>query len=325
MKRILFIFILSSAFYNVEGQNLVANPSFEDTIMCPLIGFGGGDCIFFNEGLGQTCSDWHSVGCGSPDYWHTCTGLVPGPNSQGFQYPRTGSAYIGVLTAGGAGCHVREYATSQLSQPLASLTTYYVEFYVSRANANCFPLPSDGLGVLFTVGEADTTGTSNASGTHQTCNPLNYIPQVRNPVGSYITDTVSWVRISGTFTASGGEDHITLGNFADTISFQCGYYWIDDVLVIPDSIIEHYEDVTNNIALEIYPIPFSSNATLSISNKNLTDGRFLLFDAVGRKVMSEKFSGSRLEIHRGATESGIYFYEVKEKGNMIAKGKIMIK
>jgi len=61
MKKLFLFLIVLSVLDDAEGQNLVANPSFEDTIMCPLIGFGGGDCIFFNEGLGQTCSDWHSV------------------------------------------------------------------------------------------------------------------------------------------------------------------------------------------------------------------------------------------------------------------------
>jgi len=225
-----------------------------------------------------------------------------------------------VYSGGGLGCHTREYATSQLTQPLASLITYYVEFYVSAANywAHC-----DGLGALFTIGEPDTAGTSNASGTHQTCNPLNYTPQVRNPIGVFLQDTVNWVRISGTFTASGGEDHITLGNFGDTLVYQGGYYWIDDVLVMvydPETVNEQ-DDV---IAIEIYPSPFSSSATLNISGKYLNEGVFILYDVTGRKIREANFSGNRLEIRRGATESGIYFYEVKEKGNRIAKGKIII-
>lgn len=46
--------------------------------------------------------------------------------------------------------------------------------------------------------------------------PLTYItPQVSNPKGNIITDTLNWTAISGTFTAAGNEKYLLLGNFLD--------------------------------------------------------------------------------------------------------------
>ena len=75
--------------------------------------------------------------------------------------------------------------------------------------------------------------------------PINAIPQVANPLGNILTDTVNWGVIVGTFVAVGGEEFITIGNFYDdsntvllntttggpqTIPYP--YYWIDNVEVV---------------------------------------------------------------------------------------------
>lgn len=66
--------------------------------------------------------------------------------------------------------------------------------------------------------------------------PLDYInPQIKNPLGNVISDTLNWIAITGTFVASGGEKYMLLGNFlADntvtTSSINTPYYpqyWTD--------------------------------------------------------------------------------------------------
>jgi hypothetical protein len=66
-------------------------------------------------------------------------------------------------------------------------------------------------------------------------------PQIQNPF--IVTDTLNWVKIAGVFTAQGGEQYLTLGNFknnAQTATRQIqptGYlgaaYYIEDVTVVP--------------------------------------------------------------------------------------------
>lgn len=44
--------------------------------------------------------------------------------------------------------------------------------------------------------------------------PLTYLsPQIQNPSQNYISDTLGWVAVSGTFVANGTEKHLVLGNF----------------------------------------------------------------------------------------------------------------
>jgi hypothetical protein len=67
-------------------------------------------------------------------------------------------------------------------------------------------------------------------------------PQIYNPIGFYITDTLNWTKISGIYTAEGGEEWITIGNFFNddettAIEFLGGegsivsYYALDDVSI----------------------------------------------------------------------------------------------
>src|SRR5436189_139332 len=84
MKKIWkYFFLLLST--SASAQNLVPNPSFEDTVACPTTV----DQVYKATG-------WHSYRP-SPDYFNTCAdsaSLFSVPyNAFGYQYPRTGNAY----------------------------------------------------------------------------------------------------------------------------------------------------------------------------------------------------------------------------------------
>ncbi len=78
----------------------------------------------------------------------------------------------------------------------------------------------------------------------------NFTPQIaNNPVTHPLTDKVNWMRVSGCFTAAGGEQYIVIGNFKDDASSsvdsigssasngkwdedaESAYYYVDDVSV----------------------------------------------------------------------------------------------
>jgi len=73
------------------GQNLVPNPSFEDTIQCP---FGSGH---IHDAFG-----WFTL-CGSSDYFNACANAyapingVP-TNFAGSKYAYDGNGYAGLIT-----------------------------------------------------------------------------------------------------------------------------------------------------------------------------------------------------------------------------------
>ncbi|MEI2759976.1 MAG: hypothetical protein V9G42_11160 [Bacteroidia bacterium] len=86
MKKFIICLCLFSAI-KADAQNLVLNPSFEDTIAC-------------TGTYAMPCNYWYWATYGSPDYFSEQPDIncvVPAPQSTiGFQYARTGIAYVGL-------------------------------------------------------------------------------------------------------------------------------------------------------------------------------------------------------------------------------------
>lgn len=109
---------------NSFTQNLVKNPSFEDTISCPMY-------------LGQISKaiPWFNATDNTPDYFNSCweengNSSVDVPsNFWGFQYARTGVAYAGFSPY--YGCpECRDYIEGIMLDSLIAGKKYCVEFYV---------------------------------------------------------------------------------------------------------------------------------------------------------------------------------------------------
>jgi hypothetical protein len=88
----------------------------------------------------------------------------------------------------------------------------------------------DDLGVYFSATAPTAAGTGMLAGAPS--------PQISNPFGSVIMDTLNWTLISGTYTATGGEQFLTIGHLksdaattylAVPFGSQGAYYYIDDV------------------------------------------------------------------------------------------------
>ena len=146
----------------------------------------------------------------------------------GFQYPRTGIAFAGFNFWDSIGDN-REYIEVKLIQPLDSGIHYCVEFWVNNSGAQW---AIDAFGLVFTK---DSLITIEAT-------PIIMNPDIENPSGNIITDTLNWTKINGTYLAKGGEQFITIGNFLNesdihkfefsTIPNGNAYYLVDDVSVI---------------------------------------------------------------------------------------------
>ena len=219
------LILILMANYMLLSQNLVYNGSFEQYDTCPNNGGQINRAKYWfsaNNGLG-----------GSSEYFNACDNLdnfgVPS-NSFTYQYAHTGSAYVGT------GCYGvvnegREYVEGTLITPLVTGTIYCVSFFVSLSDYSSYGI--DALGVYF---------TNDSLITHS---GLVYLvtPQIANNPSNIIIDKENWVKIEGTFTASGGERFLTIGNFkrnyqTNTITLVpnpngYAYYLIDDVAVYP--------------------------------------------------------------------------------------------
>src|SRR5262249_18836598 len=123
-----------------------------------------------------------------------------------FQWPKSGYSYFisTLYLKSNASSINRGYPRNRLKQNLEIGKTYCVKFYCNITNQSTYGV--DGLGAYF--------GDSNTDTITQCDKPITYLtPQVKNPNGNIITDTLNWVLITGTFTANGTEKYLILGNF----------------------------------------------------------------------------------------------------------------
>ncbi|HIA37604.1 MAG TPA: lamin tail domain-containing protein, partial [Flavobacteriales bacterium] len=221
MNKLITVFLVFICLH-VEGQNLVPNNGFDTYTFCP------------SSGAQDTLTPpWFGVNNhgGSPDYMNACfvgNQGVPS-NLYGYQTPVSDSGYYGLITYY-MNEEVREYLTVPISSPLINGITYTVGFYVCRAENLWFA--ADHIGAYLSVGPITGSGDTLA---------LPYVPQIDNPSGNVISDTTNWTLVSGTYTASGGENYLTIGNFYNDLNTQAvlvdsslyphAYYYIDEVFL----------------------------------------------------------------------------------------------
>ncbi len=254
MKKILFALPFVVWGFSVSAQNLVVNPSFENTSSnCANLG---------GEGFGTDLLDWdnansNSAGdsCSSPDLFAPCNTLPfiggPAPTNMpnsvlGYQLSRTGTRHAGIITYApgiATGCTAlgnddyREYIQGHTSAPLVAGQTYCVSLYVSAGNSVVWA--TNNIGIRF----------ANNAYYRDACVAGSFIsltPQL-NYDCEPITDTTSWVRLQWDYTATGGERYFIIGNFYSNANTQIGcnnsgastnpyaYYFIDDVSIVANS------------------------------------------------------------------------------------------
>jgi Secretion system C-terminal sorting domain len=306
-----------------NGQNLVPNPGFEDTVACPT-GFSTTTVDFITYALG-----W-STACNSSDYYNSCsTGMNSVPDNIAGHYPAaTGNAYCGMFVAWQGNISTPEYHEmigAQLVSPLIIGQKYFVSFKTicSAQSNSIWRKACNKLGVLFsTVAYHDSTpvGIHNFSHIY---------------TDSIITDTINWTIVKGLFIADSSYTYILLGNFfdmyhTDTINFAQSvnpgaYYFFDDICVSTDSFIcnsssEGINDLTNEDEFILYPNPFQDKINITGKRKEVVE--VTLFDIASRKLFNKSFTNSTI-INTEQLAKGIYIYEVRNKYGVIKNGKLV--
>ncbi len=217
------LFVIQILFvYELSAQNLAPNPSFENYSSCPT-------------SLAQTnlLDDWYSPTSSSPDFFHEC-GTYPASipvNLAGTQDALTGAGYTGIVVHHGSPIpDYREYIQAALTEPLVEGYCYDIEMYTSPAET----WPMFGINhVGIYLSPTPPTVESN--------NQINVTPQVF--YANAVVDVNGWFLLTGTYTAVGGEQYITIGNFDQNGNYSvepleppsggevAAYYFIEDVRV----------------------------------------------------------------------------------------------
>jgi hypothetical protein len=310
MSRLVFLsFMLFYFVAKQQAQNLIQNGSFENytNIDCTYGGFDNG-----NPPNNHVLDNWY--GYQTPDYYNAicnALGWFNAPDNYfGFNQTKNGNAYAGLVVYARGG-YDKEYIYQQLSQPLQSGQVYCLSFYVNRADRFTYAIKN--IGALFTNSLPSTSNIFE----------INAIPQVVH-TGGFISDTTQWTEIQGCFTANGGEQYITIGNFTsnfntDTLNTNStnlvsgregvSYYYIDDVTLIDQSTVGINElDEENNF--EIYPNPTNSILNIKSNNQQLQNATIEIKNSLGQLVYFDVYAH---QIKISDLPTGIYFITLNHK------------
>lgn len=310
MKKVcIYLLVLFSS--SVFGQNFVNNWSFEDTVACPsamLIDKSQGWMVFKN----------------SPDYYNDCNSLNFGmPNNMvGFQYAKSGIAYGGFVAKSLGTLNFHEIIGSQLNQQLVIGQLYYISFYVNRAYKSGFynNMAVNKLGLKFSTIPYPNYFT----------NPIAINNMAHVYTDNIVSDTIGWIKISGTFTADSAYNYLAIGNFFDDsltmqIKFDSiasfAYYYVDDVCVSSDSnycnLISGLTHVNNKTPFKVFPNPV--NDELNIEGIGFTE--IIIYDDFGKIVFIMKTSHAiySTKIQLPYLSRGLYAIKIKTLNSFYTK------
>ena len=226
MPKFYWMIVLLACATVLQAQNLVPNSSFEEIE----------DCDFVTGALANgwtTASVW-----GTPDLYHECAvePFFQPPNvfDCEMQTPHTGEAFAGLYVYGEFG---KEYLQIALTQELEAGKEYFIEFFV-EPTMGCGPEGwryTDNIGLAFSEEQLNANLSVDGNGIL----PIEVAVERTGPV---INEVGVWERVSGCYTALGGEQYVIVGCFRrdseSTLSAQNpsevteNYLFVDDIRVI---------------------------------------------------------------------------------------------
>lgn len=102
-------------------------------------------------------------------------------------------------------------------------------------------------------------------------------------------------------------------------------FTIDDLAFTGTAPIGINETVAPSHSAVVMPNPFNDQATLSLKDAQISNGKMEIYDVLGNKVRHvENLSGNNFIISREGLPAGIYFYTLSEENALIATGKISV-
>ncbi|MCK5732376.1 MAG: gliding motility-associated C-terminal domain-containing protein [Tenericutes bacterium] len=265
-------------FNQVFAQNLIYNSSFEqvDTPMTQSF-------ITINAALG-----WEIL-VGSPDlltplHYNGFFDYYGAPaNIYGYQKQNFGANFSHIFIAINW-YHLREYFSGTLKSPLEASQQYCMAMYISLPDSYAYYYQIDCLEAYFSNGLPDTTGTNGYL--------VNFTPQASFLEGTVFTDTSNWQKVSGTFTAAGGENTITIGCFQEDDSIMVNVvnpfwaygtsFYIDAIALYPCDAPVYEANAGNDTSICI-------GESLVLGTHDLPQYEYLWLNEAGDTLSTEAF------------------------------------
>lgn len=263
----IFYPVLCFACLPASAQNLVLNPGFDEFKE-----------VYSDISTIECCNNWMNPTLASPDYFNSFQKNNVHPKEWwGYQTPQSGNGYAGFIAYRGENMKRNtEYLEAHFAEPLVAGEMYKVSFYLSLAE--CSTLSLTELGVYLSEKEVFV----------KTVFSLKYKPQLVFPLTN--CDTSSWINLSLTYKAKGGEQYMVIGLFdydqkiklnKETPSASIrdprneAYYFIEDVSVIPLRPGLHHLHAKDSIA---NVIPVTEKETMTFDTQKPFVLEHILFE-----------------------------------------------
>lgn len=306
---------------SLAQSNLVPNGGFEEYT-----------CIPENFGMLECAAGWRNpifdgcqlpMTCPNPDYLHnlsTSIATLPS-NIVADVNPFEGNAIAGFI--GWNTASMREYLSTELSQPLVVGGRYYLKFQMTN-------------GVVNDTESGAGWGVSNVGANVSTYLPVQDTELNIGILPHLYIDSIwyseVWEEVGFVFVADSSYEYLTIGNFfrdnqvdtaqfvSNTVTtFHNSYYFIDDVSVVRldtvNSIYEWEETVSNfRQTTEQITMAFNENVKESVA---------LLYDMAGRETVTANGNGSSLSLSIGHLPKGMYVLHLQTGVGLVSR-KVVI-
>jgi hypothetical protein len=235
MKKIHFIIAFVCFCFAVNAQlNLVPNNSFEiaDTCLRP-----GGSPSYYAK-------YWFDVR-NTPDFFSTCDtsgGIFSVPlNAFGYQCAANGNNYLGLLMIYPATLNPgsQEVAGCKLTDSLIKNTKYHFSYKINLSGGTGVAYAVKKFGFKLTTKKIPLIFPNTTSNDYIVNNSATFSSTV------YLTDTLNWMNIKGSFIADSNYKYFNIGGFYDYANIdtiktlsqpgQSSYYYLDDICISTDS------------------------------------------------------------------------------------------
>lgn len=326
MKKLSILFGVLFVGLSIQAQNefnLVPNPSFED------IGKKG---KVEDKGQVFLADPWTSVTMNPVDLYsvNTKTEDFSTPNNKrGEEKARTGSNYAGVNFFGYKGKGPRTYLGVELTEGMKEGQEYCVKFHISMSDMSKYAVNNVGMFIDFEPMNEVFDGN------------LYEDPHLISVTNRVYNKQYSWTSICGSYMAEGGEKFIVIGNFAkdeDTKQEQVrlsreftgrqtydGYYYIDDVSIIPTDKIGEKDCACEQIAGGRMKTEYKKFETKAIDAK--TAQKVTIRNSDGSKAGEAKEEPKKEADVKTAEQGGVVYKkanttEVEEVVKKVEKPKV---
>ena len=242
--------------------NLIPNPGFETYSTCYGSSIAGGFVTGPGNHMLHLATPWSNPApapdTANADYLNTCAEVLT-------DVPHTGNGYAGLVIFS-QDCEYREYLQAPLNQSLLSGRCYQASMHIQVYTSSSANI--DSVGMYFSAGapvQGDPICPTGFGVPGQGL--INVNPQITNDPTVDMT-AYDWQFVTGTFIATGGEDYITIGNFAPDLNLnpqyfgpfpnRLAYYLVDDVCLYeipPDTI-----DVNVTDTISCSPVTLTGSA-----------------------------------------------------------------